>query len=553
MVKKYFKKKNLIYATTIAMLFSPASSLFNCQNIKAESRILNNQSNSNNDLDHFELNGSARLQNNTFTLTDDQNHQSGTAFLNTPIDFSKSIALDLLINIGNKKQQIGGGDGIAISFVPLKKISEIAKADGGALALGGIPNVFGFKIDTYFNRYGEIGKFDADPGQFGHIQGNGEAFGAFFESSENGVIKTLGQEATKITVPKVHVFQPLTFVYDKNTDVVNVTYDNQNWRYQLNRTQTFDQPMVLVISAATGHNHNLQQVIVRKTDFQPFTSKVTINYFDEKKNKLSPSTEVSGNINAQYVSQPKDIPGYQVISTPKNSVGLISETNEAVDYYYKPIKHDVVITYKYHNNVLRKDILSGSSDEKISYSPNLVLKVLKDYQVSHSEWLGEFLIPKNDTPIWYFEITLVKKPIVTVKEAPKITHNHGQPAKSKASVSHKQDIVKASNDPSMAQEQIKSVAKEVENDSKAAIEKSKNNKVSTTGFVSLNYVTSSHEQFIHHSVAQTLYSNNRDGDDVLFQKNIALKRTQPSPIDGNITNFTHVLVTLSAFTTFTNR
>lgn len=550
MAKKYFKKKNLIYATTIAMLFSPASSLFNSQNIKAESCILNNQSNGNNDLDHFELNGSARLQNNTFTLTDDKNHQSGTAFLNTPIDFSKSIALDLLVNIGNKKQQVGGGDGIAISFVPLKKISEITNADGGALALGGIPNVFGFKVDTYFNRYGEIGKFDADPGQFGQAQGDGEAFGAFFESSENGVIKTLGQEATKITVPKAHVFQPLTFAYDKNTDLVNVTYDNQNWQYQLNRTQAFDQPMVLVISAATGHNHNLQQVVVRQTDFKPFTSKVTINYFDEKKNKLSPSTEVSGNINAQYVSQPKDIPGYQVISTPKNSVGLISETNEAVDYYYKPIKHDVVITYKYHNNVLRKDILSGSSDEKISYSPNLVLKILKDYQVSHSEWLGEFLIPKNNTPIWYFEITLVKKPIVTVKEAPKITHDHIQSEKAKASVSHKKDSLKASNGPSTAQDHVKSAAKEVKNDSQETVDRSKNNKVPTTDLVYLNHVTSSRMQ---HCVAQTFYSNKREGDDVVFQKDIALKNTQPSPIDSNITDFTRVLVTLSAFTTFTNR
>lgn len=69
-------------------------------------------------ISNFTTNGSAKVNHHIFTLTDDHPMLSGAAYQNTPIDLSQDFSLDLKVNLGNKLQQQGGGDGLAFALVP---------------------------------------------------------------------------------------------------------------------------------------------------------------------------------------------------------------------------------------------------------------------------------------------------------------------------------------------------------------------------------------------------------------------------------------------------
>ncbi|WP_273710108.1 MucBP domain-containing protein [Leuconostoc mesenteroides] len=89
----------------------------------------------------------------------------------------------------------------------------------------------------------------------------------------------------------------------------------------------------------------------------------------------------------------KKIEGYELIEKPNNNSGIFSGSSSEVNYYYKPITHQIIIDYMYNNYSLRKEILTGNTGETINHASTTTLSVLKDYTIDSSDWPGSFSIP----------------------------------------------------------------------------------------------------------------------------------------------------------------
>lgn len=553
MKNNYLQRHKLLYGATLSILLLSLGFTNDTRHTILAKSLTYLDSNSQEDMSkHFELNGSAKLSDNIYTLTNDQSHQSGTAFLTTPIDFSNDIILDLSVNIGNKQQQLGGGDGLAISFVPLAQIDKVTHADGGALGLGGIPDTFGFKLDTYFNAIGETGRLTPDPNVFGNSQGRGDSFGAFFSSEHDGVIHTDNQNAQAIGFSSHDAtFKSLQLEYHKSNNTVEVHYDGLSWH---NNTYHFSEPMFLVISAATGDNHNLQQVITKKIDFKPHNSRVTANYFDENQNKLIPSIQISGLINNKYVTRPESIPGYELIRLPDNYLGTFSAQDMTINYYYRPRKHNIVISYIYNNKTIKKDILSAVTSEDVIYSPKIVMNVLKAYQISKTEWLGHFLVPKADTSVWHFKITLTKKSdeaVLPEKNQTQVNRQkyHDKVKNSKESIINKYKLPSVKLNDNLTQSMINRPTVSQQDKIDKVSERLSDHKTLhiNTFHTFLTYLK--HQPMMKISNQQNLATF----DSFPAPQKKDLKQIQPSPVNTNVSYFTQVIMALASYTTFTDR
>lgn len=360
-------------------------------------------------ISNFTTNGSAKVNHHIFTLTDDHPMLSGAAYQNTPIDLSQDFSLDLKVNLGNKLQQQGGGDGLAFALVPFEKVSQVNHTNGGAFGLGKIANVFGFKLDTYYNANGEAGSFTGDPKEFGTSEGNGSPFGAFFGSSTDGEIQTYEHDAMAIKPHTNDDFESLQIVYHAETQNLMVTYQSKVWSYHITDEDLLTNPISLVFSASTGTNHNLQQLMIERNDYHPYTTSLRINYLDEQQHPLAASQTISGDLNTPYHTKPLSLAGFKLALQPNNANGIFTyHDNRSINYYYEPLTQYVTINFEYQGKILRKAIFSGHTGEQIDFSPVSTLAQLKDYTMSQTDWPGSFVLPKDNNTTWHFTIRLEK-------------------------------------------------------------------------------------------------------------------------------------------------
>ena len=70
--------------------------------------------------------------------------------------------------------------------------------------------------------------------------------------------------------------------------------------------------------------------------------KVIVNYIDTKGNELAESIIISGNVFDEYKTEPKEIDGYALYSTPENKEGTIQEETIIVTYVYDKQQEPVV-------------------------------------------------------------------------------------------------------------------------------------------------------------------------------------------------------------------
>jgi len=541
MKNKQVRIRPLFYMATVSVILLSVSSITSDYKVSAKTITLSQLRNQNNLASQLILNGSSSVNDNLITLTSDNSEQSGTAYIKTPINFSNDVSLDLSVNIGNKSQQHDGGDGMAVSFVPADQIKKVNQKNGGSLGLGGLSNIFGFKIDTYFNRFPEEGSFEADPVQFGHRQGDGQSFGAFFDSQNEGVIHTITDEAQPIDEKFNNQFKSLIVSYNSQSGAFTVTYNNQVWHYK--SMQKFQGPMYLVFSAATGINHNVQQIMIDDTNYKPFTSSVTVNYFDNRKNMILPSTKFTGNIGETYKINEEKIPGYVLSNTSQNSSGVFNETDSEINFYYQPIRHHVIVNFRYNNSILRKEVFSGDTGETINYAMMPVLEVLKKYQVTRNEWPGAFTIPRTDQQNFYFNIELSQKsePIDINKTPNKVPnktpnktvdqHNENQEPQDQTVVLPEQGNII----PEMA---------EVRDDQSDSPRKQQ--------LTFYKFELNSPASIISHPKKdRATYMTTLEQGTVIEKK--LSRQTQPSPFNYKISSFTKVLAVLATTTTFSDR
>ncbi|EHU8832461.1 peptidase, partial [Enterococcus faecalis] len=251
-------------------------------------------------IDYFEVAGSATGDTtNPTTLTQDIPGQAGSLLLNHRVDMNESIYFKGRINLGNKYEgySLGGragGDGISVVFTTSDP--GTIGLSGASIGLGGIPNSFGFKLDTWHNTSNPAvnQKASSDPKFPGYQNG---AFGAFYSTDGAGKAITLLQDTVKLqSNPVNNEFKDFTIMYNGKTKEMIVTYDGQTFSrnvfdfIQKTRLTTKQKPgseeLSFAIFASTGSGTNLQQVDLEEFRYTAGGSYIKLLYIDDINGKV---------------------------------------------------------------------------------------------------------------------------------------------------------------------------------------------------------------------------------------------------------------------------
>ena len=103
---------------------------------------------------------------------------------------------------------------------------------------------------------------------------------------------------------------------------------------------------------------------------------VTVNYLNEQNEKIADSTTTSGDFDADYHSQGKDIANYTLKTTPTNANGKYGTGNTTVNYVYAKKTGSVTVHYVGEDgNKLADDVvLSGTFDQDYQTQPKDIAK-----------------------------------------------------------------------------------------------------------------------------------------------------------------------------------
>ncbi|MBF6625921.1 YSIRK-type signal peptide-containing protein [Aerococcaceae bacterium zg-BR9] len=245
---------------------------------------------------HFVKGGTAKYdKENRVTLTEDTHSQAGSLTLKHKIDMNESFTLKGKINLGNKYEgkpdgKKVGGDGIAAVFTTAEpgKVGQ----SGAGIGLSGIPNSFGFKLDTFHNtsRPSRKQKASADPKFDGYQNG---AFGAFYSTDAKGKANTEKSEAKRLDKqPENNQFQDYTVSYNGVTKEMTVEYGGQKFTKKITdylaasrKTTNQDAGKELLsfaLFASTGTGTNLQQFDLESFEYTTGGSLIKLRQVDDE-------------------------------------------------------------------------------------------------------------------------------------------------------------------------------------------------------------------------------------------------------------------------------
>ena len=336
----------------------------------------------------FTTSADAHKDGNVVTLTDDAPSRKGAYTLFNKISLSESFELVGEINIGKRYEgyspdRVTGGDGV--SFVFTTSEPGVVGLDGASIGLGGIPNSFGFKLDTYHNTStpNASAKSDADPKFPGYQNG---AFGAFYRTDGGGRAKYAVSDAKRLTTqPTNNEFKKVIVSYNGSTKKMTVTYDGQVFERSIQdwinnsrsttRQVAGQEELAFALFASTGGARNLQQFKLERFEYTAGGSYVTVKYVDAdtkqeiKSHKTfrsdgsTPSVNLSSYVNldgyklvATNVSTAR---GYQSGDTVKYVVG-----SQTVTYAYRVDKDALKAEIAKENTVKNSDKYKNATDAK---------------------------------------------------------------------------------------------------------------------------------------------------------------------------------------------
>ncbi|MEQ3458893.1 lectin-like domain-containing protein, partial [Enterococcus cecorum] len=246
-------------------------------------------------MNYFLEAGSARSDSyKLITLTEDLSGQAGSFQLINRIDMNESFRLEGKLNLGNKYEGYtisgrAGGDGVAAVFTT--SLPGVVGLPGASIGIGGIPNSFGFKLDTWHNTStpNNKQKASADPKFIGYNNG---AFGAFYSTDGSGKAITLKEDAKKlINNPKNNDF--LDFIVEYNGETKDMTINYGGQIFSRNITDYLDksrlttgqsvgsEELAFAIFGSTGAGTNLQQFDLTRFEYTAGGSYIAIKYIDD--------------------------------------------------------------------------------------------------------------------------------------------------------------------------------------------------------------------------------------------------------------------------------
>lgn len=218
------------------------------------------------------------------TLTKDTDWQRGATVLTSPIDMGQDFSIALAVNLGDKDSSQYGSDGISFFFHPDSPWDF--GYPGGSLAVGGVKDAFGFKLDTYFNSQADADKgaekgmlYSADPPGFDR-----KSFGAFINTqgvnsrgeAEPQIKKGYSQVIFSnplpqmIPAPSHNRFRDFSLHYSSKIRVLAVQYAGVTWRRNISTWISKSTKWYFSVAATTGGGyHNMQQIRIQRCVFTP--------------------------------------------------------------------------------------------------------------------------------------------------------------------------------------------------------------------------------------------------------------------------------------------
>ena len=317
----------------------------------------------------FTTSADAHKDGNVVTLTDDAPSRKGAYTLFNKISLSESFELVGEINIGSRYEGyrpdgVTGGDGV--SFVFTTKEPGVVGLDGASIGLGGIPNSFGFKLDTYHNTStpNAAAKSDADPKFPGYPNG---AFGAFYRTDGGGRAKYAVSDAQRLTTqPTNNEFKKVIVSYNGSTKKMTVTYDGQVFERSIqdwinnSRTTTRQvagqEELAFALFASTGGARNLQQFKLERFEYSAGGSFVTVKYVDadtKKEIKSHKTFRSDGSTHSVNLSSHINLDGYKLVAT-NVSTARGYQSGDTVNYVVG--SQTVTYAYRVDKDALKAEI-----------------------------------------------------------------------------------------------------------------------------------------------------------------------------------------------------
>ena len=336
----------------------------------------------------FTTSADAHKDGNVVTLTDDAPSRKGAYTLFNKISLSESFELVGKINIGKRYEGyspdgVAGGDGV--SFVFTTSEPGVVGLDGASIGLGGIPNSFGFKLDTYHNTSTPNGaaKSDADPKFPGYQNG---AFGAFYHTDGGGRARYAVSDAKRLTTqPTNNEFKKVIVSYNGSTKKMTVTYDGQvfersiqdwiNYSRRTTRQVAGQEELAFALFASTGGARNLQQFKLERFEYTAGGSYVTVKYVDadtKQEIKSHKTFRSDGSTPSVNLSSYVNLDGYKLVATNVSTArGYQSGDtvnyvvgSQTVTYAYRVDKDALKAEIAKENTVKNSDKYKNATDAK---------------------------------------------------------------------------------------------------------------------------------------------------------------------------------------------
>ncbi|MEQ9810940.1 lectin-like domain-containing protein, partial [Streptococcus jiangjianxini] len=325
---------------------------------------------------YFTVGGDAKGDDvNPTTLTADVSGQRGSLGLFNKINMNEDFRLEGKLNLGNKYEgyQVdgkSGGDGVSVVFTTANP-GDVGQS-GASIGLGGIPNSFGFKLDTWHNTStpNAAQKAGADPRFLGWQNG---AFGAFYSTNGAGVASTAAADVKKLNNPPMNnEFKDLVVSYNGSTKVMTVTYDGQtfsrNIQDYLNRTRTTtrqkagEEELAFAIFASTGAGTNLQQFDLTRFEYSTGGNYIKVLYKDDATGETIKEVIYSGTTRETLnLSDKLSLPNYVMKRTNADTAEGYQDSNTIA---FKTGIQTITYTYEKVDKEQLKKLIDGDEPLK---------------------------------------------------------------------------------------------------------------------------------------------------------------------------------------------
>ncbi|EAC2339328.1 TPA: class 1 internalin InlJ [Listeria monocytogenes] len=155
-----------------------------------------------------------------------------------------------------------------------------------------------------------------------------------------GTFTTTSQSVTYVYTKNIVAAEPVTVNYVDDTGKTLAPSETLNGNVGDTYNATAKQIDGYTLSAeptnATGQFTSSAQTVnyIYTKNPTPEKGVVEIHYVDENNKQLSSATKISGTVGDNYTTEPKNIDGYTLTTTPDNATGTFNTSSQTVTYVY---------------------------------------------------------------------------------------------------------------------------------------------------------------------------------------------------------------------------